>query len=525
MGNQESIPAYNQQKPQQNRRQPSSNGQLRKVSSTNRVAVNYPQNIDKINYVERERQQQELLKQQQELMMQQQRENMYRQQMMQQNNVPKRRMEDIMFERGMVDVMNKQQPNMNMGYSDHPSRAPMQQNMNYTDHPSRVPVQHQQPQQNNGYEVQRYQRGGYENNNMDVVNYGNRRDYENLKLNPYQFNDEIEEYQKQQEEEKNRFEEDERKRRNEFNDYINRRTEYLNREIKRFEENYNPFEILQLPDNHYVKNDIKKSYKKLALKYHPDKAGPEYANKFQLITQAYIYLLNKCEQSEYQEERLTRKVTKQEYRENEESVEGVHNIYINKDKFNINQFNEIFEKYHTQEEENETGYGELYNQRDDEVGDDKVFTTKLSKDIFNANFDDIKKNKRSTDVIEYYEPEALVSTSNMNFTELGRGRMNDYSGQSSLAYTDYKKAHLEDNTLIDASKVKYKEYKNLEQLKMDREGLTHQATNEDELRYKAYERIREEKERNRLEKLREQEARMENNFKKINQKLIVHKRE
>ena len=71
----------------------------------------------------------------------------------------------------------------------------------------------------------------------------------------------------------------------------------------------------------------------MALRYHPDKAGSEYANKFQLITQAYIYLLNKCEQDEYQEERMTRPVTQQTYRETDENVEGVHNIYINKDKY------------------------------------------------------------------------------------------------------------------------------------------------------------------------------------------------
>ena len=72
-------------------------------------------------------------------------------------------------------------------------------------------------------------------------------------------------------------------------------------------------------------------------------------------------------------------------------------------------------------------------------------------------------------------------------------------------------------------KNKYKEYKNLDQLKMDRDNLSYQATHEDSLRYKAYERMREEKERERLEKLREQEERHERQFRKLNQKLLVHK--
>jgi hypothetical protein len=260
----------------------------------------------------------------------------------------------------------------------------------------------------------------------------------------------------------------------------------------------------------------------MALKYHPDKAGEQYAEHFQLITQSYIYLLNKCEQQNEMENKMSRPVTKQEYVDDVNEV-GVENIYVNKDKFDIQNFNKIFEDHHLQEDENEGGYGELYKQNDKEVGDHKIFNTSFSKDIFNANFDSVKQNKNtSQDLIQYYEPEALIS-SNVGFQELGKGKVNDYSGNSSLSYTDYKRAHLEDNVLIDASKVKYKEYKNLDQLKMDRENLNYQASHDDSLRYKAYERMREEKERERLEKLREQEDRMEKNYRKINQRLIVHK--
>jgi hypothetical protein len=218
---------------------------------------------------------------------------------------------------------------------------------------------------------------------------------------------------------------------------------------------------------------------------------------------------------------MTTKVSKRDYVD-DVNDSSVQNIYINKDKFDIQNFNKIFEEHHLQEDENEGGYGELYQQNDGEVGDHKIFNTKLSKDIFNANFDSIKQNKKtSQEVIQYYEPEALIS-SNVGFQELGKGRVKDYSGNSSVSYTDYKRAHLEDNVLIDTSKVKYKEYKNLEQLKMDRENLSHQASHDDTLRYQAYERMREEKERERLEKLREQEERHERQFRKINQKLIVH---
>jgi len=302
---------------------------------------------------------------------------------------------------------------------------------------------------------------------------------------------------------------------------MNKKTNYLKDEIKKFEENYDPFEILKLPQNHYKMSDIKKAYKKMALKYHPDKAGPEYSHQFQLITQAYIYLLNKCEEMKDVEERMSRPVTKRDYVD-DMNESGVENIYVNKDKFDISHFNKIFEQHHINEDETEGGYGELYKQQDNEVGDQTIFSTNFNKDIFNANFDDVKKNKKNvTDMIEYYEPEALVS-GGAHFKELGRGG-GDFSGKSSLQYTDYKRAHLEDNVLIDASKVKYKEYKNLDQLKSDRDSIQFKASHEDTLRQQAYQQMREEKERKRLEKMREEDERMEKQYRKINQKLLIHK--
>ncbi len=491
MGNQESYPSGGAQKPRARPppQQPSSQPQPM------RRPVHYPQQVRPVQYENRE----EVMKRKmEEDFMKQQRENMLRQQMKQQQQQPKR-MEDFLFERGMMDRQQQQMPT----YQDHPSRMPMQ--------PSQEAL------------TTRRRNGWKDEMNGSSSEALMRRDFETLNLKPHQFHDEIEQYQRQQEEERREFEEEERRRRGQFDDYMKRKTEHLQKEIQRFEENYNPFEILELPAHHYVAHDIKKSYKRLALKYHPDKAGPQYAEHFQLITQAYIYLLNKCEQQNQMEQKMSRPVTKQEYTD-DVNEEGVQNIYINKDKFSIDQFNKIFEQYHSKEEEMDGGYGDLYQQKDHEVGDGSaLFDTKFSKEIFNANFEKVKKSKKnSTDMIEYYEPEALVS-SNARFTELGRGRMDDYTGQSSVQYTDYKKAHMEENVLIDPSKVRYKEYRNVDQLKADREGMNFQATPEDTLRQQAYARMREEKEQQRLAKLREQEDRMEKTYRKINQKLIIHK--
>ena len=66
---------------------------------------------------------------------------------------------------------------------------------------------------------------------------------------------------------------------------------HFQEELKEFELKYNPFRILHLEYN-ATEDDVKKAYRKFSLKYHPDKPTGD-AKKFMIITQAYIYLLQK----------------------------------------------------------------------------------------------------------------------------------------------------------------------------------------------------------------------------------------
>ncbi len=418
-----------------------------------------------------------------------------------------RRMEDMMQERNHFQAQqtenlyaqNINRSNQDLLYSPRPE-------------PSRPGI-NQNNENNNNKNNQNYQ---HNQNNQLML----RRDYENFNLSPYSFQQDIEEYNKTQEEERIEFEREERKRRDEFEEHMNKKNNFLKKKIKEFEDNYNPYEILGLSKFNLNEKEVKKAYKKMALKYHPDKAGPEYANQFQLITQAYIYLLNKCEEENKYEKKFTQEVRQQKY-EDDINESGVHNIYLNKDKFDINTFNDIFQKYHIDEEN--TGYGHLYKEDDSELKDDsKIFGNKFNKEIFNATFDNIKKNRRNDQLIEYQEPQALVSA-NVGFKTYGDFGGGDYSGNSSIAYTDYKKAHVDETLLIDASKVKYREYKNLDQLKSDRERISYEATPEDSLRYQQFERARQQRDEEKLRKQQESDKMWEEQYRKINKKLIINK--
>ena len=343
----------------------------------------------------------------------------------------------------------------------------------------------------------------------------------NAELNPYNFTEEVDKFKNELDNEKTKFNEDEMKRRADFDRNMEKKNEYLTSQIKNFEEKYNPYKILGLnnDDNNLV--NIKKAYKKMALKYHPDKVGDKYNNEFQLVTQSYVYLLNKSEKMSEQKNKTSKKV---EFVEYEDDInESVENIYVSKDKFDLNTFNKIFEKYKLPDASDD-GYGELYKEKIDDKppAENEIFGKKFNKEVFNSQFDNIKSKKASTDIIEYNEPEALYSSSASGFTELGLNKVNDFSANN-LSYTDYRKAHVDETLLIDTSKVNFKTYNSVEQLENDRSKISYKPNQEEIIRNSNLDRMKKQKEDERLKYLQDRDDVINNHYKKINNKLIVHK--
>jgi hypothetical protein len=343
----------------------------------------------------------------------------------------------------------------------------------------------------------------------------------NAELNPYNFTEEVDKFKNELDNEKTKFNEEEMKRRADFDRNMEKKNEYLSTQIKNFEEKYNPYKILGLDndDNNLV--NIKKAYKKMALKYHPDKVGDKYNNEFQLVTQSYVYLLNKSEKMSEIKNKTSKKVEFVEYAD--DINESVENIYVSKDKFDLNTFNKIFEKYKLPDAFDD-GYGELYKEKIDEKipAENEIFGKKFNKEVFNSQFDNIKSKKASTDIIEYNEPEALFSSSGSGFTELGLNKVNDFSANN-LSYTDYRKAHVDETLLIDTSKVKFKTYNSVEQLENDRSKISYKPNQEEILRNSNLDRMKKQKEDERLKYLQDRDDVINNHYKKINNKLIVHK--
>jgi hypothetical protein len=358
------------------------------------------------------------------------------------------------------------------------------------------------------------------NSNNDLVI--PKKNIDNIKFTPYNFNDEIDKFKNSIDNERVEFENSEKERRKQFEKNENEKRDFLNNEIKKFELNYNPWEILDLKYNDYNISNITKAYRKKALKYHPDKAGDKYIDKFQLITQSYIYLLKKAEENNYLEEKINKNVVNVDYED--DINDGVENIYVDKNKFDVNQFNKIFDKYKVPSTFDK-GYSNLMKQELPK-NEDTIFGKNFNKDIFNSHFDNIKKNKISDQLIEYNEPMALESSlGNLNLTQLGMDDINDFGAVNSngLSYTDYKKAHVDETLLIDVNKVKYKTYNSIDQLESDRSKLSYTPNVEDKQRYEYMERKRLDDDNIRIQKQKDYDDMMNNHYNKLNRKLIIHK--
>ena len=363
------------------------------------------------------------------------------------------------------------------------------------------------------------------NNELDIP----KKNFDNIEFTPFNFSNEVNQYKKSLNDEREDFDKTEKVRRSKFEKVESEKKNYLESQIKNFELKYNPWEILGLKYKDYDINNIKKAYKKNALKYHPDRAGNKYEDKFQLITQSYIYLLDKAEQYNQTEIKINKNVENIDYEDNVN--EKTENIYINKDKFDINQFNKIFEDYKVPSTFDK-GYSDLMKQdiksnKNNDNANNQVFGKSFNKDVFNAHFEKLKiNNKNNTDMIQYQEPDALdTSLGNLNQSFLGIDEMDDFGAVNSnaLSYTDYKKAHVDETMLIDVNKVKYKTYKSIDQLESDRSQLSYTLSPEDRQRQEYMERKRMEDDNMRTQKQRDYDEMIQKNYNKINRKLIVNK--
>ena len=276
-----------------------------------------------------------------------------------------------------------------------------------------------------------------------------------------------------------------------------------------------PYDILQLDRNANV-NQLKKAYLRLAKVYHPDRGGSPAL--FNIIEKAYQTLLNKL--SYTNDHKINQPVRDQDYEDN--INKPVENVYVDKDNFNVNKFNTVFDEYRIGNA-NDDGYG---NQMDTSTKlrkdpeQERMFSGGFNKNTFNSAF---KKKNTTNKIIKYDEPLAFQQNTKVSYQELGQISIDNYGGSSDsgkLNYTDYMQAHDENRKYIDPDSVKYKKYKDINALKSERSNISHKLSKVDRERIEKRKRREEAIERERLDQVKFQDRQWESQHNQLNRLFI-----
>ena len=226
---------------------------------------------------------------------------------------------------------------------------------------------------------------------------------------------------------------------------------------------YDSYKIFTLNKN-FTWDELKKSYKKLAIKSHPDKGGDKII--FDYITKKFYDLANEYEL------RTSNKNYNELKNDYSDYIQKKNNYQNNKFDDNLSvseRINKHFSETKVYDEDADYGYGDTMvqstkNREDfkfDNIFDNKKFTNKSFNEVFDKNV------TISKEIVKYDEPKPMVLAKNLNFSEIGGGKNDDYSSSiektNNLAYTDYMKAH-STNRLVGASELNnFKSFKNTQE--------------------------------------------------------------
>lgn len=287
----------------------------------------------------------------------------------------------------------------------------------------------------------------------------------------------------------------------------------------------NPYEVLNVSKN-FTWNELKEAYRKLAINTHPDKQG---GNKdlFNIITICFKKLGDELKRREDDKGHHDLKKQSNDYFHKMTNNEQAHPSEVlspSDIKMTPTKFNKNFEKCKLYDEEIEFGYGskmEVSTKVREDINIEKLIKkNKIDNESFNNLFNkNVPVNKA---LIKYREPEPLILAKTLQFTELGGKRPDDYSSSieknSSLAYTDYMRAH-DGTRLVDPSLMKnVKEFKSVDEYEAYRENKAKKVLSARELKAEELKKMKEAKaEEERLERLKVYDKKVEKSYEKASQ--------
>lgn len=276
-----------------------------------------------------------------------------------------------------------------------------------------------------------------------------------------------------------------------------------------------PYKILNMSKN-YDKNSLKKSYMKMAVKYHPDKGGDP--KKFKIVTLAYKILLKKLEERDNDKLHDDLKNGSKDFIRDQNS-NNKRNVNMKGDNFDINLFNKTYDENRLSDDFMDEGYGDWLKNTDN---DENIKMDSFNKTKFHNEFIKQKKKKTSSQLQKYKEPEELVSMSNRDsIMILGKEKVSSYSGESNgLAYRDLREAYSE-STLIDTDSVDLSKRKNnIREYKTQRKNISHQMSESDIRAQVLKEEMEKREEVERLDRIKNRDTQISNHYEMMHQRLV-----
>lgn len=201
---------------------------------------------------------------------------------------------------------------------------------------------------------------------------------------------------------------------------------------------------------------LKKAYKRMALKAHPDKGGSE--EFFEAVTRAYAYLSEILVFMQGGKRKTEGAVNAgaadhlQGTREQDaKQWEYVKPARLDAKNLNMKDFNEMFEKTKLPDPDSD-GYGDWLKGDDSNASTGMKFKGEFNRDVFNRMFDDETKKSRMPSNQLVVHPGAMSLTLNpTSGTDLLQERPDSYTAaaNSRFQYTDLRGAYTTDSTVTD----------------------------------------------------------------------------
>ena len=205
-----------------------------------------------------------------------------------------------------------------------------------------------------------------------------------------------------------------------------------------------------------TEESLKKAYKRMAIKAHPDKGGSE--EYFEAVTRAYAYLseiLVVMRGGKKKTDAPVNSAAADHLRgsrdQDAKQWEHAEPVRLNAKNLDMNAFNKLFEQTHMPDPDAD-GYGDWLKGNDSTNVTGPKFKGEFNRDVFNRMFDDeTKKSRMPSNQLVVHPGQMALTLNPTNGVDLVGERPDSYTAapNSRFQFTDLRGAYTTDSTVTD----------------------------------------------------------------------------